>query len=101
MEVSAVTPPECSELVPSREPTKFAVRELEPVTRDPDVTTATNATPTLSERRAFHVFKDHSRDFATVTLAKRLSQPPPAPRRPPPNKHFQALLLIHNKVFKT
>jgi len=98
--VSAVTPPECSELVPSREPAKFAVKESELVTRDPDVMPATTVTPTLSERREFHVFKDHLRDFATVPPAKRPSQPPPEPRRPPPNKLFKTLLFIHNKVFK-
>jgi len=91
--VSAVTPPECSEPVPSREPTKFVVKELEPVTRDPDVMPTTTATPTLLERREFHVFKDHSRDFAMVPLAKRPSQPPPEPRRPPPNKLFKTLFI--------
>jgi len=99
-EESAVTPPECSELVPTREPTKFAEKEVEPVTRDPDVMPVTTATLTLSERREFHVFKDHSRDFVMVPPAKRPSLPPLAQRRPPPDKHFQTLLLIYNKVFK-
>jgi len=76
-EVSAVTVPDLQVLVNSRESTKFAARELDPVTRDPDVMLATNATPTSSERRAFHALLPlKSRVFATVPLAKRPSLPP-------------------------
>jgi hypothetical protein len=75
--VSAVTAPEPLELVPSRELTKFAVRELEHVTRDPDVMPATTVTSTLSEREVFPAFKDHSEDFAMVPPAKETSPLPP------------------------